>query len=133
MKPRALLCSDFFNIVDSDYINSLQKAVIASLQNFSSDLKYFKLTIPIVIGLDLLDSLFQAIFACPNLQNVTIDFQTGFRSRCGQQWNLPTLSSVHKGVSLSEMRDYFSTVSALICQIFGALQRNTSVKSLIFV
>ena len=132
MKPRALSCSDFFNIVDSDDVNSLQKAVIASLQNFSSDLKYFKLMIPMIISLDLSDSLFQAIFACSNLQNITIDFQTGFRSRYDQQWNHPTLLLVDIGVSFFEMHEYFSTVSARICQIFGALQRNTSVKSLIF-
>ena len=114
MKLRAFLCSDFFNIVDSNDINSLQEAVVASLQKFSSDLKCFKLMIPMTNGLDLLDSLFQALLACPNLQNITIDFQTGFRSRF-----------------LSYDHDHFS-VSALMCQIFGALQRNTSVKSLIF-
>ena len=73
MKPYALLCSNFFNIVDSDDINSFQNAVIICLQNFSNDLEYFELVIFNLEDLGLLNSLFQAIFACFNLRKLTMN------------------------------------------------------------
>ena len=127
MKSQAFLCSDFFlNFdisnyfrVDSDNTNSFQEAVIRSLENFSSDLKYFVLKRPETLGLDILnsESLFQAIFACPKLQSFTIEFNQG-------------LITVSLDESVAMLSRSFIEL-ALISHIFRALQGNTSVKILI--
>ena len=145
-KSKSLVPNKFFSISYSDETPSILESINLSLLTFGADLKYFIWHWVELTDVIQMTSLFQTIFNCLSLENLTIhrfseDCNTmpgrdsrNFRAitpHSHQHWDISTLSleGLSRHASLQEIHlPYFP---GFACSIFRALQCNISVKYLV--